>query len=80
MILSQETQTKPKMLIFSIIRARGRLQGGPKAITDTIGEERDTMICGKGDRGGLKIYRVVLQSGLKICKVVQSRLVMNIGV
>jgi hypothetical protein len=49
----------PEMLMFSITRARGRLQGGPKAITDTVGEGGDTMICGEGDRGGLKIYRVV---------------------
>ena len=57
------------------------------AITDTVGEGGDTMKDVEGDRGGPKIYRVVrrylgpakmVQSGLKICEVVRSFLVMDI--
>ena len=60
MILSQETQTKTsKMSMFGITQARGRLQGGPKAITDTDGKGRDSTKDVEGDRRGPKMYRVV---------------------
>ena len=58
------------------------------AITNTVGEGGDTTKDVEGNRGGLKIYRVIrrylgpakmVQSGPKICKVFRSRLVMDIG-
>jgi hypothetical protein len=57
------------------------------ATTNTIEEGGKTTKGAKGDRGGLKIYIVVrryfrpakiVQRSPKICKVVQSFLVMNI--
>jgi len=69
MTLSQETQTKtPKMSMFSITQARGRLRGGPKATTDTNGKGGDGMKDVKGDRGGPKMYRVV-RSYLGLAKI-----------
>ena len=58
------------------------------AITNTIGEGGNTTKGVEGDRGCLKMYRVVrrylgpakmVRSGPKICEVFQSRLVMDIG-
>jgi hypothetical protein len=57
------------------------------AITNTVGEGGDSTKGVEGDRGGPKVYIVVqrylgpvkmVRSSLKICKVVQRFLVMDI--
>jgi hypothetical protein len=58
------------------------------AITNTVGDGGDTTKGAEGDRGGPKIYIVVqryfgpakiVRNSPKICEVVRSFLVMDIG-